>query len=90
MAKEKNIGAESDAPEKKPNKFLLGCKRFFGRIGNYLHDCVRELKKIVWYGKKPTFTATVLVTGALIVFAVIIGALDFGITQLIKLFADLY
>lgn len=64
--------------EKKPG--------IFSKAGKFLKDCTKELKKVVWFGKKQTINSTILVVIALIFFAAVIGVLDYffslGITAL--------
>ena len=87
MSKQKEVKApeaieEKDVKVKKPNIFA----RFF----NYLKDCFHERKKIVWYGKKQTAVATVLVTISIVVLAAVIGGLDYLINILIDLANRIY
>ena len=68
MAKMKNA-------EKKPN--------IIQRIGKFFTDCKSEMKKIVWPTIKVTFKNTGVVLSSIIISAVFIGALDFGLTGLL-------
>lgn len=69
MAKNKNA-------EKKPN--------IFQKIGGFFTDCKRELKKIVWPTIKTTFKNTGVVLSSIVICAIFIGALDFGLTELLS------
>lgn len=69
MAKKKNA-------EKKPN--------IIQKIGKFFTDCKSELKKIVWPTIGTTFKNTGIVLSSIIVSAIFIGALDFGLTKLLS------
>ena len=60
---------EKKAKEKKPSVF----KRFAA----WLRSVKAELKKIVWASPKSVRSNTIMVLIVLIVFAVVVGALDF-------------
>ena len=68
MAKNKNA-------EKKPN--------IIQRIGRFFTDCKSELKKIVWPTLKVTFKNTGVVLSSIVISAVFVGALDFGLSKLL-------
>lgn len=69
MAKKKNA-------EKKPN--------IIQKIGKFFTDCKSELKKIVWPTMGTAFKNTGIVLSSIIVSAIFIGALDFGLTKLLS------
>ncbi len=69
MAKKKNA-------EKKPN--------IIQRVGKFFKDCKSEMKKIVWPTMRVTFKNTGIVLSSIIVSAIFIGALDFGLTKLLS------
>ena len=48
-----------------------------------------EVQKIVWFSFKDTMKATGVVLVTILVFAVVIGLLDFGFTEIIKLLANI-
>ncbi len=56
--------------EKKPN--------LFARIGRYFKDVVGELKKVTWPTPKELVNYTLTVLAFIVIFAVIIGVLDFA------------
>ncbi len=57
------------------------------RIGSYVGEIVNELKKVVWLGRREVAYLTMLVLIVTIIAGIVLGALDFGFTQLVnKLF----
>jgi len=57
------------------------------RLFNYIGEIVNELKKVVWLTRRELAYLTGLVLLITIIFAIVLGALDFGFSQLIsKLF----
>ena len=73
----KKVEKSRKAKEKKPNIFL--------RIVKYFKDIVAELKRVVWPGRKDLITLTGAVIVFVILIAIVIGALDAGFSQLLKL-----
>jgi preprotein translocase subunit SecE len=57
---------------KKENKPSL-----FARIGRYFKDVVGELKKVTWPTGKDLAKYTATVLGFIVLFAIVIGVLDF-------------
>ncbi len=80
---------DSSKPKKKTEKkakkpsalgsFFRGIGRLFARLGRFLKDCKSEMKKVVWYGRKPTLHNSVVVLVVMIVFGAVVCALDFGL-----------
>lgn len=68
MAKKKNVD---------------GKMNIFQKIGSFFIDCKNELKKIVWPTVKSTFKNTGVVLSSIIISAIFVGALDFGLTKLL-------
>jgi preprotein translocase subunit SecE len=61
-------------------------KRRF-RLFNYIGEIVNELKKVVWLSRRETMYLTVLVIIVTVVAGIVLGALDFGFSELVsKLF----
>ena len=57
------------------------------RLFNYIGEIVNELRKVVWLTRRELAYLTGLVLLITIVFSIILGALDYGFSQLIsKLF----
>ena len=71
--KDRNIKMANDVKtakkEKKPN--------LFARIGRYFKDVVGELKKLTWPTGKDLAKYTATVLAFIVLFAVVIGVLDF-------------
>ena len=63
--------------EKKPNIFVR-MKRYFKEVG-------AELKKTVWPTKKDLVKYTGVVMSFIVVFAVVVGAMDFALVELLNL-----
>jgi preprotein translocase subunit SecE len=47
----------------------------------YIKESFAELKKVAWPSKKTVITHSLLVVGVSVVSAVVIGALDFGLSE---------
>ena len=62
---------------------------FFGRIKNYLLDVRTELKRVTWPGREELNSYTVAVLAMLVVFGVVIWAIDTGIVALLVGFTGL-
>lgn len=62
---------------------------FFGRIKNYLHDVRVELKRVTWPSPEERNSFTVAVMIMLVVFGVVIWAVDTGIVALLVGFTGL-
>jgi preprotein translocase SecE subunit len=54
------------------------------RLFNYIGEIVSELKKVVWLTKRETAYLTGLVLIITIITAIVLGALDFGFSQLVE------
>jgi preprotein translocase subunit SecE len=53
------------------------------RLFNYISEIVNELKKVVWLTRRETAYLTGLVLIVTIIAGIILGALDFGFSQLV-------
>jgi preprotein translocase subunit SecE len=51
--------------------------RFFGEI-------IAELRKVVWPTRQETIRLTIMVLIVCLIVGIILGALDYGFTQLVK------
>jgi len=51
-------------------------------VADYFKDCKSEFKKIIWPTKKLTFKNMGVVLSTVIVSAIFVGALDYGLTSL--------
>ncbi len=63
-------------------------KRRRFRIVNYVGEIINELRKVVWLTRRETAYLTTLVLIVTIIAGIVLGALDYGFSQLVdKLFA---
>ena len=53
------------------------------RIFNYIGEIINELKKVVWLTRREAAYLTVLVLIVSIVAGIVLGALDYGFTDLV-------
>jgi preprotein translocase SecE subunit len=57
------------------------------RLAAYVGEIINELKKVVWLSRREVAYLTMLVLIVTIIAGIVLGALDFGFTQLVdKLF----
>ena len=54
------------------------------RLFNYIGEIVNELKKVVWLTRREAAYLTGLVLIITIIAAIVLGALDFGFSQLVE------
>ena len=76
------------AKNKKPNFFVRfgrGFVRFFANIGNAFKNMWRELKKVTWPTREKLVNYSVIVMLFMLFMMVIIGLLDTGATNLVRL-----
>lgn len=92
----KDTAAKDDAKKSKADakgKKKTEKKGFFKRIGASLKKFWKimksELKKVVWYSRKQTFTSTLLVLVVMAVSAVVIGLVDLGLSKGLEFIANL-
>ena len=60
------------------------------KASKFFADLKSEMKKITWFSKKDTIKSSGLVIAVLVVFAIVIGAIDWTFGQLIALLGTLY
>lgn len=53
------------------------------RLFNYFAEIINELKKVVWLSRREIVYLTGLVLIVTIVTGIVLGALDYGFTQLV-------
>jgi preprotein translocase subunit SecE len=53
------------------------------RLFNYIGEIVNELKKVVWLTRRETVYLTGLVLLVTIIAGIVLGALDFGFSNLV-------
>jgi len=59
-------------------------KRRGFRLFNYISEIVNELKKVVWLTRREIIYLTGLVLVVTIAAGIVLGALDFGFTELVN------
>ena len=79
MAKEKQTGAKVSA-KAAPKKMGL-----FARMKRYFREVGAELKKSTWPTKQELVKYTGIVLAFVLMFACIVGAMDWGLSSLLKL-----
>ena len=79
LAPKKDKAAVKKNDKKKPN--------IFKRIGRFFKECYSELKKVTWPTPKEWLKFSLAVLAFLLVMAVLVGVLDFGMSELLKLIA---
>ena len=88
MAEEKTAAVKAEKPKKdKPRKAK---KEKSHKVSKFFVDLKSEMRKITWYSKKDTLKSSGLVIAVLVVFAIVIGAIDWSFGQLIALLGTLY
>lgn len=80
------------AKNTKPNffqKVANGFVNFFKKIGNAFKNMWHELKKVTWPSKEKLLHYTAIVVLFMVFMIVVIGLIDLGATQLVKLIMKL-
>ena len=80
------------AKNTKPNffqRFANGFVNFFKKIGNAFKNMWHELKKVTWPSKEKLLHYTAIVLLFMVFMIVVIGLIDLGATQLVKLIMKL-
>jgi preprotein translocase SecE subunit len=54
------------------------------RLLNYISEIVNELKKVVWLTRREVTYLTALVLIVTIIAGIVLGALDFGFSELVS------
>jgi len=76
------------AKNTKPNffkRFANGFVNFFKKIGNAFKGMWHELKKVTWPSREKLLNYTAIVVLFMVFMIVVIGLIDLGATQLVKL-----
>ncbi|MBR6816889.1 MAG: preprotein translocase subunit SecE [Clostridia bacterium] len=86
MAKTVLLGNEKEQKEKAQKK-AVKAKKKQGRRGpiRFVKDIWSELKKVTWPTKKELFSYTMAVIAVVVGAALLIGLVDFGLSQLFSL-----
>ena len=88
MAEEKT--AVVKAEKSKKSKPAKAKKEKSKKASKFFADLKSEMKKITWFSKKDTLKSSGLVVAVLVVFAIVIGAIDWSFGQLVALLGTLY
>ena len=88
MAEEKNVAVKAEKPKKA--KKQKAKKEKTRKASKFFADLKSEMKKITWYSKKDTVKSSGLVIAVLVVFAIILGAVDWSFGSLIALLGSLF
>ncbi|OGO06408.1 MAG: preprotein translocase subunit SecE [Chloroflexi bacterium RBG_13_57_8] len=56
------------------------------RLFSYISEIVNELKKVVWLTRREIVYLTGLVLIVVIITGIVLGALDYGFSQLVNIF----
>ena len=76
----------ANAAEKKSKpSFFQRVGNFFKGIGRYFKNMWHELKKVTWPTKKDVLNYSLVVFAFMVVMGIIIGVIDFGSGELVKL-----
>lgn len=76
-SEEKKSGKKAKAAPKKKNIFV----RFGSLLKRFWKTMKSEAKKVTWFSRKQTYTSTLLVLTVMVIAGVVIGVLDFGVSQ---------
>ena len=80
----------ANAVEKKDKpSFIKRVGNFFKRIGRFFKNMWHELKKVTWPSKEKLLHYTAIVLLFMVFMIVVIGLIDLGATQLVKLIMKL-
>ena len=53
----------------------------WSKIAKFFRELKSELKKVVWFGRKPTIQSTILVVVVLVIASLVISMLDYGFSN---------
>lgn len=73
------------ADKKKSSEKTSAKKKSGNKVTRWLKEAKTEFKKVVWPTKKQVINNTGIVLAAMAVSAIFIGAVDAGLSQLLKL-----
>ena len=80
----------ANAVEKKDKpSFIQRVGNFFKRIGRFFKNMWHELKKVTWPSREKLLNYTAIVVLFMVFMIVVIGLIDLGATQLVKLIMKL-
>ena len=86
MADEKKVSTKKAEPQpSKGGKFVSFFKNLPANIARPFRDMWHELKKVTWPSKKDLINYTLIVLAFIAFMGVVIGLLDLGSTELVRL-----
>ena len=86
MADEKNVQKKADnKPANNGNKFVNFFKNLPANIARPFRDMWHELKKVTWPSRKDLINYTLIVLASIVFMGVVIGLLDLGSSELVRL-----
>lgn len=59
------------------------------KVRNFFRDLKAETKKITWFSKVDTIKSSALVIAIIVIFGAVLGLVDWGLSSLIALLANL-
>ncbi|MBQ6233682.1 MAG: preprotein translocase subunit SecE [Clostridia bacterium] len=90
MADEKTVQKKADnKPAESGNKFVNFFKNLPANIARPFRDTWHELKKVTWPSKKDLINYTLIVLAFIVFMGVVIGLLDLGSSELVKLLINI-
>ncbi len=84
MADEKNVKQKTSEKPSFGTRFVNFFKNLPANIARPFRNMVRELKLVTWPSKKDVLNYTVLVLAFIAFMGIVIGLLDLGATELVK------
>ena len=85
MADEKTVQKKAENKPSTGNKFINFFKNLPANIARPFRDTWHELKKVTWPSKKDLINYTLIVLAFIVFMGVVIGLLDLGSSELVKL-----
>ena len=84
MADEKSVQEKNTGKPSFGTRFVNFFKNLPANIARPFRNMVRELKLVTWPSKKDVLNYTVLVLAFIAFMGIVIGLLDLGATELVK------
>ncbi len=85
MADEKTVQKKADNKPSNGNKFVNFFKNLPANIARPFRDMWHELKKVTWPSKKDLINYSLIVLAFIVFMGVVIGLLDLGSSELVRL-----
>ena len=84
MAKKQKMFSASSRPVGEPSALMKLVEKYFGTWIQFLREVKVELLKVTWPSKKETVSTTIVVIVFVVVIAIFLGAIDIGLSSLIR------